>query len=336
MAEQSAEDAKHTNKDFLVGLARAFAGAIIFSFPVLMTMEMWSLGFSIDAFRLILLMALAVPLLVGLSYFIGFEDTSCLQDDVIDAFVAYAVGFITSGVVLLLFNVISFEMSAEEIIGIVSIQAVIAAIGAMLAQSELGGGDGSETGGENEKSEDTKIGGEQQNEESEDEPETEEESEKKDGENKRETSSANENKSEDANVNSRERRGASYFGEIFLMLVGAIFLAMNPAPTEEIVLISYKMSDTHVIVLALFTLLLTHAFVYKVEFRGQESSEQQSHLKLFFRFTVVGYALSLLVGLYLIWTFGHVDDTSADNIARSVVVIAFPAALGASASRLIL
>ncbi len=284
MAESSANNSSqiHTNKTFLIGLARALAGAIIFSFPVLMTMEMWSLGFAIETYRLVIFMSLAIPLLVGLSYFIGFEDTSCLRDDVIDAFVAYAVGFITSGAVLLLFNVINLNMSFGEIIGVISIQAVIAAIGAMLAQSELG---------------------------------------------------ASQNRRSDK---AKKRRNARYFGELFLMLIGALFLAMNPAPTEEIVLISYKMSDTHAIILALLTMLLMHAFVYQVEFRGQEKSEEHSLWILFFRFTVVGYALSLLVGLYLVWTFGHIDGMSADNIARIVVVIAFPAALGASASRLIL
>ena len=286
MADLSAQNNSqiHTNKTFLIGLARAFAGAIIFSFPVLMTMEMWSLGFAIETYRLVIFMSLAVPLLIGLSYFIGFEDTSCLRDDVIDAFVAYAVGFITSGAVLLLFNVINSNMSAGEMVGVISIQAVISAIGAMLAQSELG---------------------------------------------------VNHHR-KDNHDTKKKRRKSSYFGELFLMLVGALFLAMNPAPTEEIVLISYKMSDTHVIILALLTIVLMHAFVYQVEFRGQKTSGEKSLWNMFFRFTLVGYALSLLIGLYLVWTFGHIDETSADNIARIVVVMAFPAALGASASRLIL
>ena len=289
MAESSAKNksSKSSNKTFVVGLARAFAGAIIFSFPILMTMETWSLGFAIETYRLVVFMSLAIPLLIGLSYYIGFEDTSCLRDDVIDAFVAYTVGFITSGVMLFIFNVVNFGMSWDEIIGIISIQAVVAAIGALLAQSQFGA-----------------------------------EAEK------------------DGNGEAREiekkRRNARYFGELFLMLVGALFLAMNPAPTEEIVLISYKMTDTHVIILALFTILLMHAFVYKLEFRGQESAGEKSVWNVFFRFTIVGYALSLVVGFYLVWIFGQIDGLSADNIARIVVVMAFPAALGASASRLIL
>lgn len=285
MADRGRENFKtHTNKDFLVSLARAFAGAILFSFPLIMTMEMWSLGFTVDRSRLALFMFLSVPLLVGLSYFIGFEDTSCLTDDIVDAFVAYAVGFVTSAVMLTLFNILDFSMSIDEIIGKIAIQASIAAIGAMLAQSELGT-----------------------------------------------------NRNKDGN-DEEKRRGANYFGEIFLMLVGALFLAMNPAPTEEIVLIGYKMSDWQLIFLAFFSMILMHAFVYKVEFRGQEDRrpEDSSLVSVFFRYTVVGYAVVLLVGFYILWTFGQTDNLNTEDKLKITVVMAFPGALGAAASRLIL
>lgn len=285
---------KHTNKTFLVGLARAFAGAILFSFPLVMTMEMWSLGITIEPFRLALFMFLAVPLLVGLSYFIGFEKTSCLKDDVIDAFVAYAVGFITSAVMLALFRLIDLEMSLTEIVGIISIQAVIAAIGALLAQSQLG--------------------------------QQKDDSDEKEG---------NDDNNEEEDL---VRRNTTYGGQLFLMGVGAIFLAMNPAPTEEIALISYKMSDGHIIALALGTIILMHAFVYKVEFRGQESRhpKESSILSVFMRYTIAGYALVLLISFYLIWTFGHIEGLSAEQTVKAVVVMSFPGALGAAASRLIL
>ena len=284
MTESSAKNhpAIHTNRHFVISLGRAFAGAIIFAFPVIMTMEMWSLGFSIDRYRLALFMFLAVPLLIGLSYYIGFEDTSSFIDDVIDAFVAYAVGFITAGGFLFLFNVMNFEMSAEEMIGKIAVQAVIGAIGAMLAQSELGTHSG------------------------------------------------------ESKKNEKKRRSASYFGELFLMIVGALFLAMNPAPTEEIILIGFKMTFTHIVVLAFSTLLLMHAFVYKVEFRGQHEYKKNNVWEGFLRFTVVGYALALLISLYLVWTFGHTDGLSAENIVKIMIVMAFPASIGAAASRLIL
>lgn len=286
MAETGArkKSKTHTNKRFLVGLARAFAGAVLFSFPLIMTMEMWSLGFTVGRFQLTLFMSLAVPLLVGLSYFIGFEDTSRFIDDIVDAFVAYAVGFVTSAILLFLFNILDFKMSADEMIGKISIQAVIGAIGAMLAQSELGAN-------------------------------------KKDKENEE-----------------KKKRKARYGGELFLMMVGAIFLAMNTSPTEEIILIGYKMSDAQIIVLAFFSVMLMHAFVYKVEFRGQEKRrpENSSLWSVFLRYTVVGYAIVLLISFYLLWTFGRTEGLNLEDTLKIVVVMGFPGALGAAASRLIL
>ncbi|MGI8494028.1 MAG: TIGR02587 family membrane protein [Pyrinomonadaceae bacterium] len=274
----------HTNKHFLVGLARAAAGAMLFAFPMFMTMEMWSLGFSIDRTRLALLMFLAVPLLYGLSYFIGFEDTSTFLGDIVDAFVAFAVGFFTSALMLFLFHLLDFSMSFDEIIGKISVQAIVAAIGAMLAQSQLGGS------------------------------------------------------SKDKETEENKKRRASYAGELFFMTVGVLFLAMNTAPTEEMILISYKMSDAQIIILLLFTIIVMHAFVYRVGFHGQEDRHSSGHSVwlVFLRYTIVGYAIVLIISFYLLWTFGRTDGLNLEDSLKIAVVAGFPGALGAAASRLIL
>lgn len=270
--------------EFLIHLARAFGGAILFSFPLLMTMEMWWLGFYMNGFRFALFTVFTVPLLIGLSYYDGFEPTSCLTDDVADTFVAYAVGFATSTALLFVFGVIKFEMSADEIVGKISVQAIISSFGAMFAQSLLN--------------------------------DTDKESEESD----------------------ERQRETSYFGELFLMTVGALFLSMSVAPTEEMNLISYQMSGWHTFGLAVMTLLLMHAFVYAVEFRNHEKavSPDKSFLNLFLRFTVVGYAIALLTSFYILWTFGSLDGMGVAEQLKTAVVLAFPAAVGASASRFIL
>ena len=48
-----------TSQDYAVDLLRAFGGAIIFAFPLLMTMEMWQLGFSMGRWRLVLFLLMA-------------------------------------------------------------------------------------------------------------------------------------------------------------------------------------------------------------------------------------------------------------------------------------
>jgi uncharacterized membrane protein len=57
---------------------------------------------------------------------------------------------------------------------------------------------------------------------------------------------------------------------------------------------------------------------------------------VFLRFTVVGYAVALLVSAYVLWTFGRFEGEALDSVVMQAMVLAFPAALGAAAARLIL
>jgi putative integral membrane protein (TIGR02587 family) len=97
------------------------------------------------------------------------------------------------------------------------------------------------------------------------------------------------------------------------------------------------MSKWHAVVLLVVSLAVMHAFVYAVEFSGQATiSPRTSFAGAFVRFTVVGYALALVISLYVLWTFGRTDSTSIDEIIMAMVVLGFPAAIGAASARLIL
>jgi putative integral membrane protein (TIGR02587 family) len=271
---------QESSQRFWRGLARAFGGAIIFSLPMMMTMEMWYPGFYIAPSRLALLLLLGIPLLIGLSHFSGFRQTFRPLDDVVDAFVADAVGFVSATALMLMLALLDFGMSLDEVTGRVALQALPGAIGAMLARSQLG------------------IGREDEE---------------------------------------RKKREAGYGGETFPMIVGALFLAFNVAPTEEMILIAFQMSEWHAITLAIVSLLIMHAFVYAMEFEGQASVPPGTHWQsVFLRFTLSGYALALLISLYALWTFGRTQGTALSEIVMMTVVLGFPAAVGAAAARLII
>ena len=101
----------------VVGFARAFAGALIFALPMMMTMELWRLGFIVSPLKLALLFVVMLPLLTGLSWIGGFEPTSSRGDDIIDALVAVAIAASTSLAILWLFRIIEWGMPASEILG---------------------------------------------------------------------------------------------------------------------------------------------------------------------------------------------------------------------------
>lgn len=281
----SLDDARRARRNrFLMGLARGIAGALLFALPMLMTMEMWFLGFYMGRDRLLLLMLLNIPLLVVLAHRIGFERTVSWREAARDATVAYGIGIVSSALILTVFGLLKGDMPGTEIVGKIALQAVPASIGAMLGRSQLAG--------------------DADDEDDEDEP--------------------------------REMQ-TTYLGELFLMAVGALFLSLNVAPTEEMIVIAYKMTHWHALVLMMLSIALMHGFVYAVSFEGgHELSPDTPWWHAFVRFTMPGFVIALSISLYVLWSFERVDDTSAVNILISVIVLAFPASLGAAAARLIL
>lgn len=269
-----------SNTRYARGLARAFGGALLFAFPLLMTMEMWWLGATITPFRLVAFLLLSLPLLFGLSYYAGFRKTHGVLDDALDALAALAVGAATAAILLGVFAVLQPDDPINDVLGKLVVQAVPAAIGALLARSQLA------------------ARGDPESEESE-------------TENPRDT----------------------YASELFLMAVGALFIALNVAPTEEMILIAYKMSPWHALALMAMSLGLLHVIVYSLGFAGQHPHERP--LLAFAHFTAPGYAIAMIVALYAQWTFGHADGQSASQLLMTTVVLAFPGALGAGAARLL-
>ena len=121
------------------------------------------------------------------------------------------------------------------------------------------------------------------------------------------------------------------------MAAGALFLAFNVAPTEEMILISYLMDPERVLLMIALSLGVMHAFVYALEFTGQEIIAPGTPFwSEFLRFTVVGYAIALLISAYVLWTFGRLDGTGWEERISGILVLAFPATVGAAAARLIL
>lgn len=127
-----------TRDGFAVPLARAAAGSLLFALPLLMTQEMWEIGFYMEPQRLGAFLALSLPLLAGLAYFSGFREDEAWPDAVIDAFVAFAVGAAVAALVLGVLAVLSPPTGPDELIRKVALQAVPGGMGATLAQTQLG------------------------------------------------------------------------------------------------------------------------------------------------------------------------------------------------------
>ena len=260
-------------------LGRAFAGALIFSLPMLMTMELWTQGIYLERYRLLGLLSVSLPLLVFLSRHFGFEKTRKISDDIIDTFIAIGVAALCSLIVLLLFGVITGDASSDGMAGQLVLQTVPATVGALLAKSQMGADD---------------------KDDEEDQP--------------------------------QER----YFSELAIMAIGAVFFGLNIAPTQDVVAIASQIDALHTLGLIFFTIALMHGFVFTVGFRGGSSSSTEGFLSSFLKETLPGYAVALLVALFMLWVFARTDGASTHSLLIATVVLGFPCGLGASAARLIL
>lgn len=260
---------------YVSDLGRAFAGALVFNIPLLMTMEMWEQGVVMDRWRLLSFILCGLPLLYGLSCYAGFSKRRGLVNDALDTAVALAVGFVTASLLLILFGVVEWDAPPREALGMVALQAIPGAMGALLARRQLSGESGGDT----------------------------------------------------------DEDQASYFGELFLMAAGALFFALNIAPTEEIILIAYKATPAHVLALIAVSILLLHLIVFKAGFAGQEDADHPA--AAFLHFTLPGYAIALGISLFTLALFGRVDGHSVAGVVQTLIVLGFPASIGAAAARLL-
>src|SRR3954462_6901312 len=182
------------------GLARAFGGSILFALPLLLTMEMWWLGFYLSPGRLLLLIAVFFPVLAGLAHYIGFDETAHAGHAALQALTAYGVAVVSSALMLAVFGILKPGMGWQELVGKTAIQAGPGALGALLAQAHFGG-----------------------------DPEAE-----------------------------KRREEAAYVEHLFFMLVGALYVSLTVAATDEMVLVSFMMHQSHILVAVVFCLLLLH------------------------------------------------------------------------------
>lgn len=266
------------NLDYAQGLGRAGIGALLFGLPLFMTSEMWAFAFTVHPWRLAALLGATFPVLVGLSYFAGFERTVRVLDDVLDALAAMAVAAAAGAAALVLFGVIRPGQPLEEIVAKIAVVTFPGAIGALLADKQLG--------------------------------QDEEQSE------------------------GHDQRG--FGARLFLMGVGALFVALNVAPTEEMMLIAFQISPWQALALALASLALLHALLFWIDFPGRDARRgEKAHWLTLTSHSFAAYGLCLLISVALLWAFGRTEGTGIFELTEFAIVLAFAGAVGAGVAQLV-
>jgi putative integral membrane protein (TIGR02587 family) len=117
-------------------------------------------------------------------------------------------------------------------------------------------------------------------------------------------------------------------------ILGAVFVSLSIAPTDEVPMIASAMSPIGLLALMAASLATSYAIVFVADFRSQAARHAQTGpFQRPITETMVSYLISLAVAGLLLWLFQRGTEPPADLLSR-MVVLGFPAAIGGAAGRL--
>lgn len=133
---------------------RGIAGGLLFSFPLLYTMEVWWAGFIASPLQLIYMIGFTFLLLLGYNRYAGMHPDATLKDILVDSVEELGLGFLLAFAMLLMLRRVELaSMSAIEIMGKVIIEAMVMSIGISVGTAQLGVSDDADSEAGREKAE---------------------------------------------------------------------------------------------------------------------------------------------------------------------------------------
>jgi putative integral membrane protein (TIGR02587 family) len=116
--------------------------------------------------------------------------------------------------------------------------------------------------------------------------------------------------------------------------IGAVFISLNIAPTDEVPMLAAAMGPQWLLVLVGLSLLISYGIVFVAGFAGQEHRRaSDGFLQHPVTETIACYVLALLASGAMLWFFQRADGPWHLTLSK-VVVLALPAAVGGAAGRL--
>jgi len=120
---------------------RGLAGGLLFSLPLLYTMEVWWAGFIARPERILLYLGAVFLLLLGYNRYVGIHEDASMAEVAIDSIEELGIGIILAVGTLFLLGRIGPGHAFGETLGQTLIEAGIVAIGVSVGTAQLGGDD---------------------------------------------------------------------------------------------------------------------------------------------------------------------------------------------------
>jgi putative integral membrane protein (TIGR02587 family) len=126
--------------------ARGAAGGLLFSLPIIYTMEMWWAGFLATPARLLAGLAATFCLLILYNLYAGLRRDATLAEILIDSVEEMGLGLVVAALLLWLLDRINLSMDPVEVAGKVVVEGLTMAIGFSVGTAQLGGDSSPEQG----------------------------------------------------------------------------------------------------------------------------------------------------------------------------------------------
>lgn len=285
-------------------LARGASGGLLFGIPLLYTMEIWWVGSHTTALQALgVLLVGAVPIYL-LNQTSGFRQMSKVRfrDAVMDTIEALALALVLVTIVLVLLRQITSTTPLQTILTRTTYEALPFGIGIAVANHFLlGARNGDEQDGGRGPADGDENGG-----------------------------SA---RSQDPGAD-RDRSVDGTLADMGATAVGAVFVALNIAPTDEIPMLATSMGRAWTVALLAVSVVTTYAIVFVAGFARQD--QRRSQTGLFQRpltETIASYIVALASAALMLWVFQRHHGPWALWLQHTVV-LGFPAAIGGAAGRL--
>lgn len=286
--------------------ARGVAGGLLFSLPLLYTMEVWWAGFNTHPWRLLGYAGAGFLLLLGYNRYGGLRRNDDWRDVVIEVIDVMGLGLLLTALLLWLLDRINLRMPLGEIAGKIVVEAMIAAIGISIGEAQLGGdeseGDRSEEQGEN------KSGKEE----------------------------GRKGSKEENGKGKEESHRKSLGSQLVFAVCGAVLFSASVAATDEIVIIAVESSWWKLLALALISLTLAVTILFFSNFRGAQKLAPTDGLSAVLSGAVITYAVALVTTAVVLWFFGRFEGLAVATCLAETVVLGVAATLGAAAGELLL
>lgn len=267
---------------------RGITGGLLFSLPMLYTMELWWAGFIATTLQLIIYFIIGIGLLLIYNHYVGIRRDHSFFEGLLESLEEMGLAILLTVFILWITGRITPLMSLNEISGKIVVEAVTVAIGISVGKSQLG----------------------------------------------------TEGDDNDGNDNDGQKKSSTQpdlIREIGIALCGAILISSNVAPTDEVVVIALEAEIYKLFIIALLSIGIGGAVLYYINFTGTEKFALKSHHnQKAFAGTLIMYAIALSSSAFMLWFFGRFEALSLDGIIAETIVLGFPAALGASAGRLLI